>query len=189
MIEKVLSLGLLFACAGCLSLTATNPTIAEWPLRAGTLARREDAPKFGVTRLTQVVVRAPYDARQMEVSRADNTLASDSFNRFAALPSHLLKGVAQDVLAASGVFKSVVSSSSAASASHVAELTVTEWRLDCASGTREAAVSLDLLVLDRNREIVALVSGNSRAEAADGDYGSAFSTAFTLALEKALGGL
>ena len=187
--KKLLAICLLPVVSGCLSLTATNPTVADWPVRAGTLARQEKTAKFGVTRLSQVAVRAPYDVRQMGVSRTDNTLAFDAYNRFAALPSQLLKGVAQDVLAASGLFKSVVSSSSAAAASHVVELTVTDLRLECADGSREAAVGLDLLVLDRNREIVAFVSGTGRGDAADGDYGAAFSTAFTLALEKALGEL
>ena len=187
--NKLLAVCLLPVVTGCFSLTATNPTVADWPLRAGTLARQESVPKFGVTRLSQVTVRAPYDARQMGVFRADNTLASDSCNRFAALPSQLLKGVAQDVLASSGLFKAVVAASSAASTSHAVELTVTDWRLDCSGGAREAAVCLDLLVLDRGREIVATVSGGGRADAADGDYGTAFSTAFALALEKALGGL
>ena len=187
--KKLFAICLLPVMTGCLSLTATNPTVADWPVRAGTLARCESSAKFGVTRLSVVTVRAPYDARQMGVSRADNTLAFDAYNRFAALPSQLLKGVAQDVLAASGVFKSVVASSSAAAATHVAELTVTDLRIDCSGEVREACVALDLLVLDRNREIVALVSGDGRADAADGDYGTAFSTAFTRALEKALGGL
>lgn len=187
--KKLFAICLLPVCTGCLSLTATNPTVADWPVQAGTLAHQELTPRFGVTRLSLVAVRAPYDVRQLAVSRADSTLAFDGYNRFAAQPSQLLKGVAQDVLAASGRFKSVVAATSAAAASHVAELTVTDLRLDCSGGTREAVAGVSLMVLDRSREIVALVSGAGRCEAADGDYGAAFSSAFTLALEKALGAL
>ena len=187
--KKLLAICLLPVLTGCLSLTATNPTVADWPMQAGTLARKEKSPKFGVTRLSQIAVRAPYDGRQMAVSRADHTIVLDPFNRFAAQPALLLRGVAQDLLTDSGLFRTVVPTTSAAAVAHVAELTVTDLRLDCAGAEREAVAGVTLLLLDRNRDIVALVSGDGRSSAADGDYWAAFSTAFTFALEKALGEL
>lgn len=186
--RKLLALLLVPALAGCLTASKA-PEPVTWTVGAGPVARRAETPSFGVTRLSQVNVRAPYDVPSLAVLRADATLAFDSYNRFAALPSHLLKGAAQDVLAASGRFAAVVPSTSSASATHVAELTVTAFRLDCSSETRTAETGVSLLILDGRRTIVASACGDGRADATDGDYGSAFAKAFAQAVEKALGTL
>ena len=192
--KKLLAICLLPVLTGCLSLTATNPTVAEWTVNAASLATRASAPKFGVARLSQVAVRAPYDVRSLTVLRGDYSLAFDPYNRFAALPSQLLRGPVQDVLSASGLFGAVVSSTSAAAATHVVEVTVTSLRLDCSGDSsqgdrREAEVGVTVLVLDGKRSIVASAQGVASEDARHGEYMTAFSTALTMALEKALGDL
>lgn len=184
----ILCLGI---CAGC--LTATSPiNISDWPVQVATLKDRAESPKYGVARLSQVSVRAPYDVKQMAVLRADRSLAFDPYNHFAAQPSQLLKGLVQDALASSGYFKAVVPSSSAASVSEIVEVTISSLRLNCASDVDAAPIaeaSVTVLVLNGSREIVGASRGSGLAEAGEGDYGAAFSKAITNALSSALGGL
>lgn len=188
--RKLFAILLVPALAGCLSPIKT-PTVAEWSVGLDTLANRVETPKYGVTRLSQVLVRAPYDTRNMVVLRSDSSYAFDPYNHFAAVPSQLLKGVVEDSLASSGLFKTVVPSASAASASHLVEVTVTDLRLDCSASTAEEAsqvaeVGLSLLVLDRAREIVGKSRGSGRAQVVDGDFGSAFSKALAKAVDAAV---
>lgn len=188
--KRLTAILLLGVCAGC--LTATTPVTNEWTIQIATLNSRAETPKFAVTRLSQVAVRAPYDTTSLAVLRADGSLAFDPYNRFAAQPSQLLKGVVQDILSASGCFEAVVPASSAASVSQIVEVSITSLRLNCAAAeplARTAEASVMVLVLNANREIVGSVRGSGTADAADGDYGAAFSTALTLALSKALEGL
>lgn len=175
--------------AGCLS-GGPRP-VSSWPVHACVVAKPAAKPTFGVTRLSQLVVRAPFDARQLAVLRDDATMADDPYNRFPAAPSQLLKGPAMDVLASSGKFAAVVGSTSAASVSHVAEITVTALQLDCKEGDggeprREAQVGVSLLVLDRDRAIVGMGEGFGTGDARKGNYGEAFSIAFTSSLLAAL---
>ncbi len=178
--------------AGCLS--AHVPTVADWNVSADLVPRSREAPSFGAARLSQVVVSTPYDAREMQVSRSDGTLAADAYNLFAAAPSRLLREPARAILEATGRFKAVVGASSSASVSHVVEVTVTDLRLDCsqdaaAPGRREAVVEVRALVLDRDRNLAGLSRGAFRADARDGDFGAAFSKAFSRALGAAVAGL
>lgn len=191
--RKIFAFLPLIALTGCLS-PIKPPEVSEWTLHPETLADRVNTAKYGVTRLSSVQVRSPYDVRSFAVLRADSSFAFDPYNHFAAIPSQLLKGVAQDELAASGRFEAVVASTSVASASHVLELTVTDLRLDCSAATEEnpsqiATVALSALVLDRDRKIVASGSGSGNSSVEDGDFGTAFSKAFAAAVDKVVGTL
>lgn len=189
--KKLGAIVLLGLCTGC--LTATNPTAtSEWSVQVAALDNRAEVPRYGVARLSQVNVRAPYDGKRMAVLRADSSLAFDPCNLFAAQPSLLLKGVVQDVLTASGCFKVVVPATSAASASEIVEVTISSLRLNCTRGAEAAPIaeaSVALLILNGSREIIGVSRGSGSAEASDGDYGAAFSKAITAALSAALGGL
>ena len=179
----------LSACAGC--LTASRPLpVAEWLVDCKVAADGSRDPKFGVARFSQLAVRAPYDALQFAVLRADGTVAFDDYNRFAAAPSQLLKGAVLDVLKGSGLFRSVVGSSSAATADLTVEVTVERLCLDCrAPDARRARAAVSLLLLDRSRTIMAEISGESSSDAAAGNYAEAFASALSGALEVALGRL
>ena len=171
-------------CAGC--FTARPPETHDWSVEFRGRAKASAKPKFGVAKVSQVVVRAPYEVRALQVMREDGSLAQDPYNRFAASPAQLLKGPVVDALGASGAFADVVGPASSAAASVVAEVTVSRFALDCRkSGSRRAFVEVSALVLDRDRSIVARVRGDGTAEAADGDYAKAFSEAFSSAIESA----
>ena len=89
-------------------------------------------------------------------------------------------------MAASGKFKTVVNSSSAAISSTSVELMVTNLALDCRTKDgRRAVVSIILRVL-KSGEIVELEKGEGSADASDGNYGAAFSKALSSALSEAL---
>ena len=177
-------LPLMSVLAGC--FTSRPPEIRDWTVEFCWRAKPVAQPKFGVVRVSQVTVRAPYDARGFQVLRADGSLAQDPYNRFAASPSQLLKGPIQDAFAASGAFDGVVGQSSSAAVSAVAEVSFSRFALDCRTdGSRTADVALTVLVLDRDRKIAALLRGDGRADAAAGDYSKAFSEAFSAAIESA----
>lgn len=177
-------LPLMSVLAGC--FTSRPPEIRDWTVEFCWRAKPVAQPKFGVVRVSQVTVRAPYDARGFQVLRADGSLAQDPYNRFAASPSQLLKGPVLDAFEAAGVFEGVVGQGSAAAVSSVAEVSVSRFALDCrTNGVRMAEVALTVLVLDRDRKIAALVRGDGKADAADGDYAKAFSEAFSAAINSA----
>ena len=177
------------ALSGCLT-SASAPEIACWNIEySGEKAGRGVEPRFGVARVSQVVVRAPYSVKGLAVLRANGTVAFDPYNEYAAGPSALLKGVVEDALEASGFFKAVVGASSAAGASVTAEVTVTRLALDCRKeGVRNAVAELELRLLG-GRDIVASAKGSGIADAADGNYGAAFSGAVSDAIKAALGRL
>lgn len=191
--KKCLALLLLPVLTGCLS--AHVPSTSEWNVDVGPYCAGAEGPrKFGVTRLAQVVVCSPYDARKMAVYRADNTMPLDPYNLFAAVPSRLFREPARSLLDASGKFTAVVGASSSATASHIVELTVTDLRLDCSRALenpeeREAVAEVSALVLDKNRDIVGSARASARANARDGNYGLAFSKAFADAVKAAAGAL
>ena len=112
------------------------------------------------------MVRSPYDGCRLVVARPDGSLAFDSFNAFAASPPQLLKGPVLDALAASGRFKAVVGPSSS---------TVVD--------------GISLTLLGASREIVGRATGVGVADAADGKYTAAFSSAFDAAMAEALAAL
>ena len=172
------------ALSGC--FTERPAEVHDWAVEFCGQTKSAAKPKFGVVRVSQVTVRAPYDARGFQVLRADGSLAQDPYNRFAASPSQLLKGPVLDAFEAAGVFEGVVGQGSAAAVSSVAEVSVSRFALDCrTNGVRMAEVALTVLVLDRDRKIAALVRGDGKADAADGDYAKAFSEAFSAAINSA----
>lgn len=177
------------ALAGCLT-SASTPEIACWSIEyTGEMAGRGVEPRFGVARVSQIVVRAPYTVKGIAVLRANGTVAFDPYNEYAAGPNALLKGVVEDALAASGLFKGVVGATSAAGAAVSAEVTVARLALDCRrEGLRNAVAELEIRLL-AGRDIVSSSRGSGIADAADGNYGAAFSGAVTEAIKAALGRL
>lgn len=181
---KKMLVGLLIpALSGC--LTATAPKDVCW------LMEYEGAPKtdrkgdFGIGRMSQVVVRTPYNDDEIVVLRANGSIAMDHYNRFAAQPSTFLKGVLSDAMCASGRFSSVVNAGSSVFSDSSVEVVVTRLALDCRQpGSRQAIASLILRVL-QNGKIVAIGKGDGQADAADGNYGAAFSRAFSVAVDSA----
>lgn len=181
-------LPLLFASAFAGCLTTSSPELAEWSIPSEAPKTTRATSDFGVARLSQLLVRAPYDIRSLQVLRSDGTLVADPYNHFAAIPSQLLKGPVQDALGHSRRFTAVVGSSSSATVSHTVEVTVTKALLDCSGeSSRLAVVELSLLVLDRQRAIVWAGSGFGVGDAKDGDYGSAFAKALKTAIAVAMG--
>ena len=182
--KKILSLLLLPAVAGCLS--SSPLAVSHWPVNYVGPVSAERPGNLGIGRVSQVSVRAPYNAEGISVLRANGTVELDPYNEFAALPSTLFKGILLDAMAASGKFKTVVNSSSGANSSVLVEMMVSRLALDCRQkGERLAVVSLILRVL-KDGEILGLEKGEGIADAADGNYGAAFSKAFSDALSSAL---
>ena len=177
---------LVAALTGCLS-SVRVPDVSCWSLEyaGGNQPSHSSEPRFGVARVTQVVVRAPYGVKGLAVLRANGTVAFDPYNEYAALPAALMKGVVEDALAASGLFSAVVGATSAAGTSVHAEVTVSRLALDCrAEGSRRAVAELDVCIVD-GRNIVARAKGAGDADAADGRYGAALSRAVSDALAEA----
>ena len=176
------------ALAGCLT-SSTAPEVVCWNIEyIGSAQAEKGSPRFGVARVSQVVVRSPYCVKGLAVLRANGTVAFDPYNEYAAGPAAILKGAVQDALAASGLFKEVVESSSSAKSSVLVEVTFTRLALDCRDDGRRAAVELELRIVG-DRDIVARAKGSGEADAADGKYGAAFSRAVSDALSGALGRL
>ena len=186
---KALFLSLpMLAFAGC--FTAHIPDVTEWTVESAAKASESAKPKFGSVRISYVVVRAPCDGRRLVVARPDGSLAFDPFNAFAASPAQLLKGPVLDALSASGRFKAVVGPSSSTAVDGVIEVTVNRLRLDCREkGRRFAEASLSLTLLGASREIVGRATGVGVADAAEGNYTAAFSSAFDAAMAEALAAL
>ena len=139
--------------------------------------------------MSQVLVRSPYGVKGLAVLRADGSVAFDPYNEYAAGPAAILKGVVHDALAASGLFKEVVESSSSVKASALVEVSFTRLALDCRErGARRAVANVELRVVG-DRDIVAHAKGSGESDAADGNYGAAFSRAASEALSAALGRL
>ena len=179
--KRILCLLLVPALAGCLS---SKPVpVAHWPISYVGPTASERPGRLGIGRVSQVVVRAPYNAEGIAVLRANGTVEHDSYNEFAAIPSTLLKGVLLDAMAASGKFKTVVSASSAVKSDAMVEMMVPELALDCREKDVRQAVVKSVL---QGGEIVGLEKGEGRADANDGNYGAAFSKAFSEALVVAL---
>ena len=182
--KKLFALMLVPALAGCFS--ASPIPVAHWPVDYVGPVSAVRPGKLGIGRVSQVVVRAPYNAEGISVLRENGTVEHDAYNEFAAIPSTLLKGALLDAMAASGKFKTVVSSSSAVKSGTMVELMVPELALDCREkDSRQAVVKIVLRVL-RGGDIVGLEMGEGRSDAADGNYGAAFSKSISDALALAL---
>lgn len=173
---------------GC--LTATVPDVARWPVeyrpvKAGQVGR----PSFGVVRLSQLVVRSPYNTEGLAVLRANGTVAFDPFNEYAAQPSFLLRGIVLDALTASGLFDSVIGATSKVSEDYAVEVSVTRLALDCRKEGERKAVAEVFLRLVKDESIAKVADGSAAIDAADGNYGEAFSRALSVALIDATGRL
>lgn len=185
--KKILALMLLPVLAGC--LTAGSPQVSYWPLDYVGAGHGERKARFGVARLLQTQVRSPYNNDGIVVLRADGTVAFDPCNLFAANPPALMKWVGLEALRQSGVFSGVVEASSAASADVSVELVVNKLALDCRKeGERRAVAAVLVRVLD-GKLIRATVTGAGSVDAADGNYGAAFSNAVSAAIAAALSDL
>jgi len=183
--KKVFSLILLPVLCGCLS-SVSLPESSCWLIeyRSGQEVRAE--PKYGVVRLSQVIVNPPYGGTRLVVLRKNGTVAFDANNVFAAPVPGLLKGPCMAAMKASGLFSDVVGASSGAMPSIVVELVVTRLALDCRQeDSRRAVVEMIVRVLN-GKSIVATAVGEGMADAGDGDYGTAFSKAVSAAVSSAL---
>ncbi len=180
---KILALALLPCLTGCLAPAPTPPE--NWTIECAELPRHANARSDETVRLAQVSVRAPFDGRQFVVLRPDGSLAFDAFNGFAAPPAALIRGAAEDAIAASGAFARVVAANSPSSARIAIELCITRLALDCREeGRRKAVVALSLTVLD-GRTVQSVLHGEASHPADDGNYSAAFSRAFADALAAA----
>ena len=186
--KKLLALLLLPAMTGC--LTSTAPSIALWPIDYIGAGKTVSAkPRYDVARLQQVVVRAPFSEQGLAVLRANGSMAFDPYNEYAAQPAQLMKGVALDALTDCGLFKQVVGAGSSARASVTVEVLVTRLALDCQTAESRRAIACLTVRLVDEREILAIVKGEGAVDAADGNFGAAFSRAVTSAFVSALGQL
>ena len=177
--------GFLALVAGCLGSAPKAPV--NWTIEPkATTVFRASNPKYGVVRVAQVSVRAPYDGANLAVLRKDGSIAFDPFNAFASHPAAILRGVTCDVVDASGLFARVVPSASGAAAKESLEVTVTRLALDCRTeGVRTASVAVSVTLLS-GRDVVAMKSGEGTMPAGDGNYSAAFSSAYTAALAAAM---
>jgi len=175
--------------SGCLSQVPAVES-AVWLLDATEAKPIVSKPKFGSVRLAQLAVCAPYDAKQIVVLRHDGTVAFDSFNRFAALPSALLKGMVGDVLDGTGAFQSVLPAYSGAASDCSVEVYVKRIALDGRNGSDvRASVSLTMILTGRGGSIQSISTGESEVPVESGAYGKALSRALTEALGKAVAAL
>lgn len=174
------------ALSGC--LTATSPSVSHWLLEFdGYKAPVASKARYDAARVVQISVAAPYDSVGLTVLRANGSVAFDPYNDFAARPSQLLKGVLFEAAVGSGLFESVVGSSSTMSTSVSLEAVVSRLALDCRKEGERRAVASVLLRLVNRRESSVVCKGTGTADAADGNYGKALSTAVSRAFEEAFG--
>lgn len=185
--QKFLVLLLIPALAGC--FTSKIQPVSYWPVEYKGPVASAPSPKFGVTRVLPITVRAPYGTRSLTVLRADGTVAFDPLNEFAALPSQLAKGVLVDALAASGLSKDIVDTSSIAAADVSFEVVVERLALDCRQEDRRTAVAEVVVKVLTGHSIVSSVKGAGASDAAAGNYGEAFSSALSSAFTVAFGQL
>lgn len=137
-----------------------------------------------IVRISQVLVRAPYNAAGLTVLRADGSLAFDAYNEYAAQPATLMKGVVFEALSASGLCRTVVNPSSFVSSTASLEVMVTKLALDCRKDDARRAVA-GVLVRLIGKDSLSVARGEGEADAADGNYGAAFSRAVSAALDAA----
>jgi len=176
---------LVLVLAGC-STVKPRPAV-NWTLLPELSGKIIGAARqLGEARLAIVTVRAPYDTKNLAVLRPDGSLAFDPYNQFATVPSAIIKGVALDVLRASGAFKGVQPGVTTANVEDVLELVVEELALDCrAPGERKALVKLTLAHI-RDRRVVICGHGSASVDARSGNYSAAFGSAFETALIQTL---
>ena len=183
--NKLIAFALIPVLSGCLS--ASSPKVTQWLLEYKGSNGAAQPAKYEVGRVSQVLVRSPYNEVGIAVLRADGSMAFDPYNEYAANPAALLKGFVYDAMDASGLFGAVVNPSSSVRSSAMVEVLVSRLALDCRTeGTRKAVVAvLVRLIADDGK--VAYARGEGEADAKDGNYGAAFSVALSAALGSAFG--
>ena len=183
--RKLIAFALLPVLTGC--LTASAPKVKQWLLEYKGQVRVATPAKYEVGRVSQVLVRSPYNETGIAVLRADGSMAFDPYNEYAANPMLMLKGVVFDAMDASGLFGVVVNPSSSVRSSVSVEVFISRLALDCRKeGERKAVASVRVrLLADAEKTLYAQSEGE--ADAKDGNYGAAFSTALSAALNSAFG--
>lgn len=144
--------------------------------------------KYGVARVSQVLVRTPYQSDSLAVLRADGSIAFDPYNRYASAPSPLLRGVVFDAMTASGLFKSVLPTASIAAAELEVEVQVLRLALDCRSegaASRKAVADILVRLVDKTDAVIRTVSASGSSPVVGRNFGETFSTAVSAALMKA----
>ena len=183
--RKLISIALLPVLSGC--LTAGTPKVAQWLVEYKGPAKEADSAKFGVGRVSQVLVRSPYNETGIAVLRADGSMAFDPYNEYAANPTSLLKGFVFDAMDASGLFGAVVNPSSSVRSTATVEVLVSRLALDCRKeGERKAVAAVRVRVLADSDKVL-YAQGEGSADAKDGNYGAALSDALSTALNTAFG--
>lgn len=169
--------------AGC--LTARTPKVSQWILEYEGTVRTAQVAKYDVGRVSQVLVRSPYNEIGIAVLKADGSVAFDSYNEYAANPTAMLKGMVSDAMNASGIFGSVVNASSSVKSTAMVEAFFTRLALDCRKeGVRQASVAVIVRILGTD-ERAGIARGEGVSDAADGNFGAALSAAASTALRSA----
>ncbi len=183
--QLLMLIGLVLMVSGCLSSAPQPPRY--WNLRYTHFPVQLNhlEPAYGVVRLGRLVVRAPYDTQALTVVRADDSLAFDGYNSFAASPATLLRELAMETVEQMKYFTAVVDANSSAESPYVLETIVREFALDCRGATRQAVVDVEVTLL-KGREVVKIAAAHFAESAESGDYGRAFSAAFSQALVNAV---
>ena len=181
--KKLIALSLIPLLSGCLS--ASSPRVSQWLLEYKGPVRATRLAKYEVGRVSQVTVRSPYNEVGIAVLRADGSMAFDPYNEYAANPTAMLRGFVFDAMDASGLFGSVVNSSSSVKSQAMSEIMVTRLALDCRTeGERKAVAAVQVrLIADDGKSLHA--QGKGEADAKGGNYGEALSDALSTALNSA----
>lgn len=181
--KKLIVFFLMPVLSGC--LTASVPKVSQWILEYEGPVRTAQVAKYDVGRVSQVLVRSPYNEIGIAVLKSDGSVAFDSYNEYAATPTAMLKGVVCDAMNASGLFGSVVNASSSVKSSAMVEAFFTRLALDCRQeGSRKAAVAVIVRILGPDGR-ADIAKGEGVMDAADGNFGAAMSGAASAALRSA----
>ena len=183
--KKLIALAFAPVLFGCLS--ASTPKVTQWLLEYKGPVKTTRLSKYEVGRVSQVLVRSPYNEMGIAVLRADGSMAFDPYNEYAANPTALLKGFVFDAMDASGLFGSVVNPSSSVKSTAQVEVLISRLALDCRKeDERKAVASVRVRILaDAEKPLYA--QGEGEADAKDGNYGAALSDALSAALNSAFG--
>ena len=183
--KKLIVFALMPVLAGC--LTASTPKVTQWLVEYKGATKSTSQAKYEVGRVSQVLIRSPYNETGIAVLRADGSMAFDPYNEYAANPMLMLKGVVFDAMDASGLFGVVVNPSSSVRSSVSVEVFISRLALDCRKeGERKAVASVRVRILvDSGKTLYA--QGEGESDAKDGNYGAAFSVALSAALNAAFG--
>ena len=181
--KKLIALSLIPLLFGCLSASA--PRVTQWLLEYKGPVRTTRLVKYEVGRVSQVLVRSPYNEVGIAVLRADGSMAFDPYNEYAANPTAMLKGFVFDAMDASGLFGTVVNPSSSVKSQAMLEVLVSRLALDCRKEGERKAVAAVRVRLIANDGKALYAQGEGSADAKDGNYGAALSDALSTALNSA----